>query len=180
MTFDGDMAVDTAVIHPVPMPGLFVRGKSDTRRIQVALAFDPPVRRQRREYLAGRVQMDLYRAIDIDDLAEIVTKQDPNDPNSSIKDRRKVKELYPGVDSLRSGTLQVRVWESRRPNIDDGDVYFLVVTHAAQPWARDRDDYQRQRYALAVTLEDQGRLDLDLYNLVTQQVRVPARIKLRP
>ena len=100
MIFDGDMAVDTVVIHPIPIPELFAQGRSATRIVQVALAFDPPVRRQRREYLAGAMQLDLYRAIDIDDLADIVSRQDPDDPNPPIRDRRRVRVLKPGPDSF--------------------------------------------------------------------------------
>src|SRR5262249_2824162 len=100
MTFDGDMAVDTVVIHPIPIPQLFAQGRSATRTIKVALAFDPPVRRQRREYLAGAMQLDLYRATDIDDLVDIVSRQDPDDPNPPITGRRRVSHLKPGVDSF--------------------------------------------------------------------------------
>jgi hypothetical protein len=52
MVFDGTIDADTTSIHPIPIPEAFARGKS-TRRITVALAYDPPVRRQRREYLGG-------------------------------------------------------------------------------------------------------------------------------
>lgn len=47
MTFDGTIAADTVVIHPVAIPEEFVRGGS-SRSITVALAFDPEVRRTRR------------------------------------------------------------------------------------------------------------------------------------
>ncbi|MCF6506114.1 S8 family peptidase [Blastococcus sp. MG754426] len=179
MTFDGDLAVDTVAIHPLPIPEPFASGKSHSRRIRVALAFDPPVRRQRREYLAGTMQMDLYRAIDIEELAELVAKQDPDDPTPPISDRRRVKDLGPGVDSVRSSTLQVRSWAPKLLKVDDGDNYYLVVTHRTQTWSRTDDAAVRQRYALAATLEDRGRVGLDLYALVTQQVRVPARVRLR-
>ncbi|MBV9381061.1 MAG: S8 family serine peptidase [Streptosporangiaceae bacterium] len=76
MIFDGDMAVDIVVIHPIPVVEPFARGRRAGRIIQISLAFDPPVRRRRREYLAGAMQLDLYRSIDIDDLADIVSRQD--------------------------------------------------------------------------------------------------------
>jgi hypothetical protein len=178
MTYDGVMDVDTVAIHPVPIPEAFAAGRSSTRRIQVALAFDPPVRRQRREYLAGTMQIDLYRAVDLDELADIVIKQDPDDPAPVIKDRRRVSNLNPGVDSVRHGTLHVRTWAPKQLNIDDSDTYYLVVTHKANGWAR-TSEYARQRYALAVTLQDEARVNLDLYALVTQRVRVPARARIR-
>jgi len=179
MTFDGDIAADTVVLHPVPMPEAFVTGRSVTRRIQVCCAYDPPVRRQRREYLAGTMQLDLYRAIDIDDLAEIVAKQDPDDPSPAVRDRRRVAGLQPGVDSVRNGTLHVRTWQARQMQADDGETYFLAVTHRTQTWARAKLGYDRQRYALAVTIEDEARADIDLFALVTQRVALPARVRIR-
>lgn len=178
MTFDGEMAVDTVIIHPIPVPEPFAQGASVTRTLQVALAFDPPVRRQRREYLAGAMQLDLYRAIDIEDLAEILCRQDPDAPNPLVNDRRHVQSLEPGVASLRSSTLQLRTWRPRRLNVDDGQSYLLAVTHRRQTWARGAD-YDHQKYALAVTIAEEARMNLDLYALVTQQIEVSARVRVR-
>ena len=61
---DGEMAVDTAVIHSIPVPPLFSTGKAD-RTITIAVACDPPVRRQRREYTAGHIALDFYRGMTI-------------------------------------------------------------------------------------------------------------------
>lgn len=178
MIFDGDMATDTVVIHPIPVPERFAQGRRTTRIIQVVLAFDPPVRRRRREYLAGAMQLDLYRSIDIDDLADIVSRQDPADPNPPIKDRRRVAYLKPGPDSFRNATLQLRTWQARQLDLNDGDTYLLAVTHRAQTWARDTD-YERQKYALAVTVADETRTDIDLYALITERVEIPAQIRVR-
>lgn len=180
MTYDGAMAVDTVTIHPLPVPEAFATGRSNTRRVQVVLAFDPPVRRQRREYLAGTMQLDLYRAVDADELAEIVSRQDLDDPTPLIRDRRRVTKMIPGVDSVRSSTLHVRSWAPKQLNIDDGETYYIVLTHRTQTWARDRREYSEQRYALAAILEDENRVDLDLYTLVTQQVQLPARARIQP
>jgi len=59
MTYDGRMDVDDVQIHPVPIPEVFRRGSGGERSLTISLAFDPPVRRQRREYLAARMQVDL-------------------------------------------------------------------------------------------------------------------------
>lgn len=179
MTFDGEMTVDTVVIHAVPVPEDFARTRSSSRRLRVALAYDPPVRRQRREYLASTMQIDLYRSVSLDDLSKIVGKQDIATPEPMLKDRRRVSKLFPGVDHVRSSTLQVREWEPKQLNVDDGETYYLVITNTTRQWARERDDYNNQRYALAVVLEDEGRLDLDLFALVTQRVQPEVRARLR-
>lgn len=67
MMFDGTITADTAIVHPVPIPDEFTRGGT-ARTITVALAFDPEVRRTRREYLAGRMSFDLVRNMSLDDI----------------------------------------------------------------------------------------------------------------
>lgn len=184
MVFDGTMSVDATTIHPVPIPEAFARGKS-TRRIAVALAYDPPVRRQRREYLAGTMRIDFLRAINLDEVVSIYCEQ-PRDRDRRLKlpqNRRRVKKLKPGSDRLLHSTLQVRCWHpnyARSMDVDDGDTYFLAVTHEMPTWGSPMlESYIQQSYALAVELHDIDRTEIDLYTLVQQRVRVPARIRLR-
>jgi hypothetical protein len=124
------------------------------------------------------MQLDLYRSIDIDDLADIVSRQDPADPNPPITDRRRVARLKPGPDSFRSSTLQLRTWQARQLDLNDGETYLLAVTHRTQTWARDTD-YERQNYALAVTVADEERTGIDLYALITERIQVPAQVRIR-
>lgn len=179
MTYDGSMTVDDVQVHPVPVPEVFRRGSGGVRSLTISLAFDPPVRRQRREYLAARMQIDLYRNIELSELQDILRQQDPDDPQEPIRDRRRRPPLVPGSNALLSSTSHVRSWTARNSFIDDGDVFYVTVTHRAATWARDDPDYQTQRYALAVALEDQYLQQADLRQLLTAQVQLPARIRLR-
>lgn len=56
---------------------------------------------------------------------------------------------------------------------------YIVVTNTTKPWARNKTDYATQKYALSIVLEDEGRLELDLFSLVTQQVQPEVRARLR-
>lgn len=178
MTYDGSMPVDTVQIHPIPVPEDFRSGSRRDRVISIALAFDPPVRRQRREYLAGTMKFDLYRDIDPDVLAEILQRQDPDDPTGMINDRRRL-DLRPGVNTFTHATLQLRSWLGRNSFINDDDTFYIAVTHKAQTWARDDPDYRQQAYALAVTLEDHDLATANLHQVLRQQLRVPTRVRLR-
>ncbi len=177
MTYDGSMPVDTVQIHPLPVPELFRRGSGGERSITVALAFSPPVRRQRREYLAGSMKVDLYRDIDPDELADILIRQDPDDPSELIDDRRRLG-LTPGSNSFTNSTLHVRRWSARNSFVNDDETFHIVVTHKAQTWARSDPKYAEQAYALAVTLEDLHLVQADLYQLLQSQVQVPARVRV--
>lgn len=173
MTFDDTIAADTVVIHPVAVPGEFARGGS-SRSITVALAFDPEVRRTRREYLAGRMSFDLVRNMSIDDIKATRVKQ-PDDKDLRLDlpgDRRRPK-LEPGMQDSRDSTLQVRTLRRKRLDPDDGDTYYVVIRHTSSAWTEGGE----QRYALVVVLEDEERQNADLYASLT--LRVPVRVRVR-
>jgi hypothetical protein len=182
MVTEGQIAVDSVLIHPVPVPEVFARGRAD-RSISVALAYDPPVRRQRREYLAGRIKADMFRNIDPDEIREIMGRQ--GDDRIPIPgDRRRVQgRLRPTSTLVLGSTLQARRWmasHARSLDPDDGDTYHVVLTHTREGWAdRLPEDYAVQPYALAVELWDRDRTDINLYDLVQSQVRVPATVRVR-
>lgn len=178
MTYDGAMPVDTVQIHPMPIPEAFRQGSRRDRIISVALVFDPPVRRQRREYLAGTMRFNVYRDIDPNELAEILERQDPDDPNDLINDRRKLN-LQPGVNTFTHSTLQLRAWVGRNSFVNDDETFLIAVTHKAQTWARNDSAYEHQSYALAATLEDRELATADLHQILRQQLRVPTRVRLR-
>lgn len=177
MYFDGELDVDTSVIHPVPIPEAFAVGQWE-RRVTISLAFDPPVRRQRREYMASTCKVDLVRNTSVEELRTLYAKQDIDEKEELFTDRRRA-ELLPGTNRMLSSTLQVRSWTRKRLDVDDGDMYFVVVTNKAQTWAAGLKGYSRQRYAVAVELDAVARPDLDLYGLVQQQVQPRARARLR-
>ena len=166
------LATDTVAIHPLPIPAAFRSGRA-ARSIRVALAFDPPVRRTRREYMAGQMRFDLLRASTLDEVAAWYQRQDPAEPLRLPSDRRRLA-LMPGTNATSNSALTVR--EARRTlfNEDDGDTYYLVVTHQSRPWATSGE----QAYALAVALEEEERQDVDLYVDLRQRVR--PRVRVRP
>lgn len=178
MTFEGSLPVDTVQIHPVPIPDEFRSGSKRDRSIAVALAFDPPVRRQRREYLAGSMKFEVYRDIDPDELARILTRQDPDDPSEPIADRRRLN-FKPGVNTFTHSTLQLRSWVGKQSFPNDADTFYVAVTHKAQTWAREDPEYQRQDYALAVTLEDRDLVTANLHEILKARLRLPTRVRVR-
>lgn len=179
MTYEGEIAVDTSVIHPVPIPRDFALPRSSSRSIRIALAFDPPVRRTRREYTAATMVTDAYRNVDIDLLMERLSQQDPEDPQPLFGDRRRLQRFRPPHTAHRESTLQVKDWQPTLLDADDGDAYFVVITHKTRTWFRDREDYRSQPYALTVTLLDEARTEIDLALAVTQTNTVRARTRTR-
>ena len=178
LVYEGVVPTDDAIVHAIPVPEEFARGRSP-RRIRVALAFDPPVRRQRREYLAGQLKADLVRNMDLGEIADIFGVQDADDGTPLPKNRRRPK-LAPGTNSFTKSTVVVREWLPKQLLVDDGDTYYVVVTHRMAPWAGQlADAYVEQSYALAVELVDEGRVGMDLHELVRTRLEVPTEVAVR-
>lgn len=175
--YEGEMDVDSVVVHEIPVPVPFATGRS-SRRFRVALAYDPPVRRQRREYLAGRMKFDLLRNVPVDSIFEVYGAQE-EDREPMITDRRRAS-LRPGTNWVGHTTLQVREWRRQALDPDDPDVYHLVVTHTRQPWAATlAEPYETQRYAVCVELFDEGRVDLDLHAMIEQLVEIRPEVRIQ-
>lgn len=183
LTFEGELECDTTVIHPIPVPVEYTRGRR-RRRIRVAVACDPPVRRTRREYIAGHLQVALLRAVGENQVLEIFRRQPSaqarqNDPTLQAiplpSDRRRLT-LRPGPDEVTRTTAYVTEFSTVQLQEDDGDTYYLAVTHQKSPW-QNLADYDRQKYSVAVELVDEGEPAIDLYALV--RARLQARIRAR-
>ncbi|WP_217922739.1 S8 family peptidase [Miltoncostaea oceani] len=173
MTFEGSLDADTAVIHPVPIPPEFARGAT-ARTITVALAFDPDVRRTRREYLSSHMSFDLVRAMTLDDIRETWQRQPAErEARRALPRDRRRPTLVPGQQASNDSTLQVRSLRTSRLDVDDGETYYVVLRHISSPWL-----VQAERYALVVTLEDEARQDIDLY--ASLQLLLPTRVRLQP
>lgn len=183
LTFQGSMACDTTVVHPVPIPVEYTRGRRH-RRIRIAVACDPPVRRTRREYVAGHLQVALLRNVREDEMLNIFRQQPSaqarnSDPSLTAvplpQDRRRLG-LYPGSNDVTRTTAYVSEFSTVQLQEDDGDTYYVAVTHQRSPW-QNLTGYDEQKYAIAVELIDEGVPALDLHNLV--RARLETRIRPR-
>ena len=171
---EGEIEVDTTLIYEIPIPTEFATGAS-LRHIGVSLAFDPPVRRQRADYLAGKMRFWLYRNMTRDELADIHGQQPDEARIEMVTDSRR-----PLTGGARPATLLVERWTQQRAmSPDDGESYWLVVQHISMPWASAlTEPYTRQRYAVVVELEDEGRSQLDVYQLVRARLEQRVHVQI--
>lgn len=183
LTFEGTIDTNTSVIHPIPIPPEFAEA-IDTQDFKVALAYDPPVRRTRREYIAGRMQVELVRGMSEADVVETYSRQptqpaidaDPTLEKRDLPQRDLRPNLEPSMRTLAANTLIVRGYPLGGEWDRQHGTYFLVVTHMHNPsTAAQRRDYPEQTYAAAVELRLHDRPDVDLYALVRSRLRTRAR-----
>lgn len=186
LTIDALMQTNSVVIHPLPIPYDFARGRS-RRSLRVALAFDPPVRRSRREYIAGQMTIQLVCGLSFVEVERTYQRQpsraeaqaNPTLQRIDLPAGRFRPTLHPGSSRLEWNTLIRRDFIHGAWDPDDEN-YFLVVTHNLSPWTlAQRRSYSDQRYALAVQVVDEERLDLDVHGQISALLRAEARATAR-
>jgi len=182
LNFQGTIDTGTALIHRLPIPLAFV-GPDRHRTVRVALAFDPPVRRARREYLAGHMAVELVYGLSLTEVrahygqqpSQADTNANPTLTRLVLPDPDHRPELQPRVRRLLNNTLQRRDFDGGNWRERHQDC-FLVVTHDhTKSTPAQRRDYTRQDYALAVEMADETNIDLDLHAAVRQRLQTRIR-----
>jgi hypothetical protein len=151
-----ELATDQFALYQVPLPKEF-QTTNGKRSIRVSLAFDPPVRHTRLEYLGLRLNYHLIRGMNPDDIFEFFRQRTklekkPDDLPGTAK-----CGLQPSRDVRGTSTLQASAFKMAR-NIDVyGDEYYLAV-FAERRWAG--EDITHQRFAVAVELEHEAQINI--------------------
>jgi hypothetical protein len=160
-----ELATDQFALYRVPLPKEFQTTKGK-RSIRVSLAFDPPVRHTRLEYLGVRLNFHLIRGMKPDDIFNHFRQRAKDEKRFDDLPSTAKCALEPSRDIRGTSTLQAATFKMAR-NIDHyGDDYYLVVI-AERRWAG--EEITHQRFAVAVELEHEVQINIH------QQLRVRVR-----
>lgn len=184
---DSTLELDHLCLYELPtLPNDFF-GAQGSGRISVCLAFDPPTRRSRVDYLGVRMQFRLFRNVTSEQVARALTSAtneelEDEEEGATVAAMQRAAgvpidiDLKPKMRRRSYGTLQrgmARITSSRWDY--DGNPLVLAVV-CRRVWAP--EDISEQRYAIVVTLEhDQPHVDL--YNHALLQTRVLQRVRVR-
>lgn len=182
VVYEGTIAASSTVIHEIPVPQAFATGAYG-QRMRVALAFDPPVRRSRRDYIAGAMSFDFVRNLPLEEVAARYSaqpsrsevEQDPTLIRRDLPSGRLRPLLDPSSQTLLSNTLLCRTFSGTWDPDDEG--YFVVVKHQARPWAN-TEEREDQKYAVAVELSLTNEARIDLLAQIQAQLRQRARLRI--
>ena len=173
--------IDSFLVFEIPVPVAFQNAQGK-KHITVSLAFDPPVRRRRAEYLGVQMWTGLIRGKSIDEVVEAYRAEtseeraaigrNERDRQGAFKSPFKCS-LEPGPQTLESSTLQKSTWTMTRNVNDYGENWYLVV-RAERTWAP--PNIVDQDFAVAVTLQAD---EPQLYNLIQQRVRARQQLRAR-
>jgi subtilisin family serine protease len=171
----GRITIDNFQIYQIPVPAEF-QEDGKTKRIIVAMAFDPPVRRRRAQYLGVDMCCYLFRNKSVEDIIEAYRAITPEERKSksvpsAIQGSCKC-EFTPTPRSLATSTLHRYEWVSRR-KLQADDTFYLLV-RADRNWAA--AEVTEQDFAVAVTLDSN---DPRLYGVIRERIPVLQRTRLR-
>jgi hypothetical protein len=164
---DDAIAIDRFYIYEVPIPQEFAETRGE-RHIQVTMAYDPPTRRTRIDYLGTTMSYRLIRGASLDQIIEHYRRRADGDGPVPEMPGRFDCDLSPSPAIRDKGTLQRSTFTMRQnPRPEYGDTYFLVVRCEGK-WAG--EEHGPQRFALVVEIEHAG--VGRLYERLRERIRV--------
>ncbi len=166
------IATDVIHIYEIPIPDVFRITKGE-RKITICLAYDPPVRHTRKDYIGVNMEFRLIRGRTTSQIFDWysehrVDETDPIPPRYNCN-------LQPTIKKRGGGTLYKATFRfSQNRALEDypGDVFHLLVK-SKKGWASS-DIFPNQRYAVTVSIEHLG-VQIDFYNILRSQVRLDTR-----
>jgi subtilisin family serine protease len=165
---EDELLLDHFAVFEIPIPAEFQTTKG-TREIKVALAFDPPVRHTRADYLGTTMGWRLLRGAkeaDVFDRYRKWTKEEGKPPEFPSK---LVCPTDIGSDLREYGTLQIGTYRGKTDISKYGDKYYLAVW-CSRRWTP--TTIENQRYALSVQLRHEN--VTTLYQTLKQPVKLQA------
>lgn len=177
LTREDSLQVDHFHVYEVPIPDEYKETRGH-RRIGVTLAFDPPVRRTRRDYIGHRMSFRLIRGMPLAQVIEFYKDRKGQDLSVAPPTNTQLSsKMWPGYDLRHPGTLQKSVLDIKAKTALDYETPFWLVVWCEGRWAKDEDDYQR--YAIVVTLEHVDNQDINIYNVIQEQLDLPITTRLQ-
>ncbi|MFX1340724.1 MAG: S8 family peptidase, partial [Promethearchaeota archaeon] len=170
-------------IYPIFIPKSFITEKGE-RSISVSLAFDPPVNKNRADYLGCTLEAKLYRNIppeEIQNYYQTVNIEEEEDDKDNPKKRfekllkKNQIDLKPNLTTRKLGVHQkCEITFRRSPKIDTNIPLTLVIINRNR-WIGSED--YNQDYGVVLTLEHKAMIDL--YNEIRILIRERARVQTK-
>jgi len=137
-----EMKLNDIVIYEIPVPAEFYRG-AGRRIISITLAFDPPTRKTRKQYLGATMNFHLFRDVTVEEVKQKYAEMELYDTDEEITLPNEIT-LVPGASLTKKGTIQKRMWvlDRKRDIIDS----LKLVVICSDKWVNNEE--YRQKYAV--------------------------------
>jgi len=161
---EDSLEMDHFAVYRVPIPAAFQqKGK---RTIRVSLAYDPPVKRTRAEYVGTSMNFRLIRGCPVDHVFQHFRSRVGEGSKPPEMPNKYDCDLIPKTNARDKNTIQAASITFSADTVSYGDEYHLVVRCVGR-WAV--DEVLRQNFALVVELEHHAQVQL--YARVRQRLR---------
>ena len=172
-------------IYSIRIPPEFLR-RCGNKKIAISLAYDPPVRLSRKDYIATKMFFEVYRGLTSEQLEDFRrAKERGKDVDLPSVPKTARTNFTPGWQVLQTSTVQLRTWETGPTGgrhlysvPDDMDEPNLTILVAGKEQFPHPEGLDSQPYALVVTFSFDGE-EIDLYNLIRQRVRIREKVVLK-
>lgn len=173
MYAEDELEHDNFHIFEVPIVNEFIE-ENGNRSITVSLAFDPPVRHTRIDYIGVKMSFRLIRGKSPDEVADAYRKMEKDESKVDSVSGKYLCQMKPGSNKREGGTLQKATFSmAKNPSGEYGDTYYLVV-RCEKKWALDEDG--PQNYSVVVQIEHEA--EVNLYNSIVQRIQPPVRVRV--
>lgn len=171
---EGSIENDAHQFYELPLPDSFLRSKRVTRSLRVTLAYSPPVRTTRMEYMATKINFRLVKGANLEEV-QVHFNQDHKKSVDTIADARAADRTITS-QQREKGTLQSSIWKFRQ--LKPSEKWFVVVTRQDKEWGG-MQCAEFENYALVVTVSDRENQQAELYAQIQDRIRAQARIRAR-
>lgn len=167
-------------VYSLVVPDDFVH-EPGRRSISVTLAYDPPTRLSRRDYIAAAMWLDIFGGLTTQQVVEFRSKYEGDEEPPTVPQRNRLN-FRPSGRTIRMSTVQKRTWSSNQGTMflnrtdSSGDSTLHIFVGCQQRFTNPTGE-NAQRYALVVTLEHDSQ-NIDVYQQVRARVRTRARVGL--
>ena len=162
------LKLDYFAVYEIPIPTDFQTTKG-SKEIKVVLAFDPPTRHTRADYLGVTMGWRLIRGANEAEVFDRFRKWEAHEGKPPEFESRFVCPTDIGSKLRERGTLQAATYTGKTDIRAYGDRYFVAVW-CSRRWAP--AEFVEQRFAISVQLRHQN------VSTLYQSVRNPVKVKL--
>lgn len=160
--------------YEIPLPQDFLSPPARRhRRITVALAHTPYVRRTRFDYCASRFSFRVIRRPSLEEVERVFRhtprrEREPNIPETG--------DFNPGATLRDKGTVQKASWDIQvlQRAHWEGNHLFVVVTRTVPAWAG--GIVEEEPYALVIVIEDRSSQQVRYYTQIEQLLRIRLQV----
>ncbi|MGO9164951.1 MAG: S8 family peptidase [Streptosporangiaceae bacterium] len=146
---EGEITIDDVHLYAVPIPSSFFTS-GGSRRVTVALAYDPPVRATRLEYLANHMEFHAYHGASLEEVRDAYTRPQRTEDEDPAELRRFHIDLQPSARGRGKGANQLGTKTFLQRFNDARGSQLVIAVKNTNRWDTSE---ARQGYALAVVLE---------------------------